>query len=165
MKEITKERTNIEKYTIYIAVDGTQFNFKEECERYENSAKGVLHGKFSRLIINNQYTEYSLFKCGCDDNTVVVVELPTEADVDTVLQTYYLDNPHYLSESYKALQTRLVDTLLQAYKEKDVVLFSYTCDNDLYFIDSRNNFIRKLNGFTKKKEESENEQLPNDVNE
>jgi hypothetical protein len=32
MKEGIKERTNVEKYTVYEAVDGTQFTFKEDCK-------------------------------------------------------------------------------------------------------------------------------------
>ena len=165
MKEITKERTNIEKYTVYEAVDGTQFDSQEECARYEKSAKGVLRGKLSRLIVNDQYNEWSLFKCGCEEDSIIAVGLPTEADVDTVLQTYYLDNPHCLSENYKAYNTHLIDVLLQAYKEKDIVLFGYNCDDELYLIDSRNNIIRRLEGLTKKKEEGENGQLSDDVKE
>jgi hypothetical protein len=32
MKEITRER--VQKYTVYQAIDGTEFDFKEDCEAY-----------------------------------------------------------------------------------------------------------------------------------
>lgn len=165
MKEIIKERTSVEKYTVYEAVDGTQFDYREDCEKYENSAKGVLRGKLSRLIVNDQYGEYSLFKCGCYDGTIIAVKLPTEADVDIVLQAYYLDNPYILTENNNACRTYLIDTLLQAYKEKDIVLFGFNCNDGLYLIDSRSNIIKRLVELTKKKEKSENEQLSDDVKE
>jgi hypothetical protein len=38
MKEVIKERTKVEKYIVYEAVDGTEFDFKEDCESYDNSA-------------------------------------------------------------------------------------------------------------------------------
>ena len=40
MKEITKEVKNT--YTVYQASDGTEFNSKEECKKYEDTAKCVL---------------------------------------------------------------------------------------------------------------------------
>ena len=38
MKEVTKERKSL--YTVFEAVDGTEFYTKEECAVYEASAKG-----------------------------------------------------------------------------------------------------------------------------
>ena len=38
MKEITKERTITEKYTLYEAFDGQEFADKKECQKYEESA-------------------------------------------------------------------------------------------------------------------------------
>lgn len=35
MKEITKERTKVEKYVVYQAVDSTEFNSMEECEHLD----------------------------------------------------------------------------------------------------------------------------------
>ena len=49
MKEITKER--VQKYTVYEALDGTEFNDKAECEKYDESAKGVLMARIAKLIV------------------------------------------------------------------------------------------------------------------
>ena len=51
MRTEQRERTVIEKYNVYIAKDGTEFAFKDECERYEKKLNGELkecprcHGK------------------------------------------------------------------------------------------------------------------------
>ena len=49
MKKLEKDL--ITKYTVFQAVDGTEFSQKEECEKYEESALGVLRGKIKRLTI------------------------------------------------------------------------------------------------------------------
>ena len=50
MKEI-KETKTIEEVTGYEAFDGQVFKEKEECEKYERSAKGVLKKQFMGLVI------------------------------------------------------------------------------------------------------------------
>ena len=50
MKEITKEKST--SYTVYQAVDGTEFLEKEQCKLYEQSAIGVLLAKLSNISIN-----------------------------------------------------------------------------------------------------------------
>lgn len=51
MKEITKERTHVEKYTVYQASDGAEFINYEECKKYEDSALGVARGNIAKLVV------------------------------------------------------------------------------------------------------------------
>ena len=150
MKEVTKEHTKVEKYVVYQAVDGTEFNSKEDCEAYDSSAKGVLRGKLKALTVNDEYNGWDLMG-GNEDNPIIAVKIPTEADIDIVLQNYYLDQPWILNNSPVHLE-KVKNAVNQAYKEGDIVLFGINCDDELYFIDTRNNIINRLNNLDKKEE-------------
>ena len=153
MKEVTKERTKVEKYIVYQAVDGTEFNTREDCQAYDDSAKGVLRGKLKELIVNGKYNGWDLMG-GNEDNAIIAVKVSTEADIDIVLQNYYLDQPWILDDCHKASRSELILAVNQAYREQDVILFGINCDNDLYFIDTRNNIIDRLNKLDKKEVEN-----------
>jgi len=153
MKEITKERTKVEKYIVYQAIDGTEFDFKEDCEAYDNSAKGVLRGKLKALIVNAEYNGWDLMG-GNEDNTIIAVKVPTEVDIDVILQNYYLDQPWILREENQNRKANLILKVNQAYREQDVILFGLNCDDDLYLIDTRNNIIDRLNKLDKKEAEN-----------
>lgn len=154
MKEIIKERTKVEKYTVYQAVDGTEFDFKEDCERYDNSAQGVLRGKLRPLIVNDEWNGWDLMG-GNEDNQVIAVAAPHESDIDIILQNYYCDHPWILQDSNVARKEKLVAAVNQAYKDQDIILFGINCDGNLYLIDTRYNIIKRLEDLTKKKEEKE----------
>ena len=132
MKEVTKEK--VQKYTVYQAVDGTEFNDIKECKQYEESALGVLRGKLKPLIVNDQYTCWALLG-GYEDHKCLAIKMNTEQDINIVLQNYYLDNPWLLKDIDKPFRDEVVQKLIQAYKEQDIVLFGLNCDDCLYFID------------------------------
>ena len=154
MKEITKERTVTEMYTVYQAVDGTEFNTIEECQKYDNSARGILRGKLKNLIVNDKYNGWDLMG-GYEDNSVIAVKVPTDADIDIVLQNYYLDHPWILNDDREECRNKLIFAVHQAYIEQDVILFGINCDENLYLIDTRNNIINRLNNLDKKEETNE----------
>ena len=146
MKEITKEHKTT--YTVYQAVDGTEFNTKEECEQYENSARGVLRGKLKSLTVNDIWNGWDLMG-GNDDHQIIAVKVPDDHSIDIILQNYYLDQPWILRESNICRRENFVNVVHQAYKEQDVVLFGINCEGELYFIDTRNNIINRLNALDK----------------
>lgn len=148
MKEITLERTKVEKYTVYEAVDGTQFDSKKDCESYDNSAKGVLRGKLKALIVNDKYNGWELM--GGEENTIIAIKVPTEADIDVVLQNYYFDQPWILNGCREEDRCKFILAVNQAYREQDVILFGTNCDGNLYFIDTRHNIVNRLNNLDKK---------------
>lgn len=82
MKEIKKEikKEIIETITIYQAADGTEFNNPEECNKYENSAAGMLICKvddFSLGEVSNGMDE--------SDENIYKLVIPSEQEhIDTL---------------------------------------------------------------------------------
>ena len=145
MKERIKEtrREIVETHTYYEATDGTVFNSQEECRKYENSAFGVLRGRVSTLIVGKKANAWDLMG-GYDDNVVVAVAMSKEEDVNTVLQMLYLESPHLMDEAYESRRKKMEATIFKAYEEKDVILLGINCEDEYYFINSRNNIVNKL---------------------
>ena len=126
MKIIKKEYINyIEEYE---AVDGTIFNSKEECIKYENSAAAVLKSRYKKLVIK-ETDEWNLFKFGSEDEFIDVIKLHSEKDIDLVLQLNCLYNSH--------LKDDLIDKhrklLEKAYNENTLVFISKGNEYDTNF--------------------------------
>ena len=149
MKEVIKERTNVEKYKVYQASDGTEFMNYEECRKYEDSALGVIRGNVAKLIVGRTDDAWELMG-GNDDNSVIAVKMNCVADVDLVKQLFLLEHPYYNSDERKEAKQKKFDIIEDAYNNNDVVLFGINCDGDYYFINSRLNIISNLNSLDKK---------------
>lgn len=75
---------------VYVAVDGTEFDDKDECLKYEKSAEGVLLGRLAKMAITTQ-SECELFNgAGCDDNTSHIIIPKSEDEVATIQQAIHL---------------------------------------------------------------------------
>jgi len=83
MKEIKIEET-IYKYK-YEACDGTQFDDKEECIKYEKTMIGIIRGRLKEMCISEGSEEDFLF-CGSCDNDAWVCVPKNEGDVNTLKQ-------------------------------------------------------------------------------
>ena len=154
MKEVIKERTNVEKYKVYQASDGTEFINHEECRKYEDSALGVIRGNVAKLVVGRSNDAWELMG-GNDDNSVVAIKMNSEADVDLVKQLFLIEHPYYnedIRELAKQEKFNIIDT---AYNKGDVILFGINCDGDYYFINSRQNIIDNLNNLAEKKDTQE----------
>ena len=151
MKEVIKERTNVEKYKVYQAPDGTEFMNYEECRKYEDSALGVVRGNVAKLIVGRTDDAWELMG-GNDDSSVIAIKMNCAADVDLVKQLFLLEHPYYDETERKELKQKKFDIIDTAYNEGDVVLFGINCDGDYYFINSRQNIIDNLNNLTEKKD-------------
>ena len=149
MKEVIKERTNVEKYKVYQASDGTEFMNYEECRKYEDSALGVVRGNVAKLIVGRTDDAWELMG-GNDDNSVIAIKMNYAADVDLVKQLFLLEHPYYNETERKELKQKKFDIIEDAYNNNDVVLFGINCDGDYYFINSRLNIISNLNSLDKK---------------
>lgn len=86
MKEVTAP-----KIVGYESTDGTFFSNKEECEKYEKSALGVLRGRIEEIAIERT-SEYGLFEMGSDDCEVFVVIPKSKEDIDLINQYAVLIN-------------------------------------------------------------------------
>lgn len=73
------------------AIDGTFFENKEECKKYEDSAKTVILAKYNKLVVKSG-SEEELFYIGCGDNTVDIVKISKYSDIDVILQLHTLIN-------------------------------------------------------------------------
>lgn len=123
MKEIYIEK--ITKELKYESIDGNVFNSKEECIKYEESAKGVLLGKYKKYIIKENISENDLLPCGSEDYGYDIVKVE---DADLIKQIYYLFNPKCSGE-YVNKQMEKIDL---AAKTSDYLLIGrgddYTCN-------------------------------------
>lgn len=149
MKEIEKEIIRKEYIYQYESFDGELFDTKEECEKYEKSAEGVLKLKFQDLIVAKE-DAWDLMR-GYEDNYVIGVKLTKEEDKDTILQLYLFLNPYLLDENdnYKKYLEEYRSYIDEVYENKDILLMGINCEGDYYFIGPRNKFVEKLKNFGK----------------
>lgn len=154
MKRVDEKRTIVDTLIYYDAVDGTRFTSEEECKKYEESARGVLSGRFTKLIVGS-CNEWELLR-GDDNNEVVAIKLNSREDADTVLQLYYLDNPYLLREdqddTYKKYRERYENLVAQALEDNDILLMGKNYEGDLYFLDTKSAILDRLNNIGKEKE-------------
>lgn len=81
----TTEQTRTEIITSYVAADGTEFNSREACEKYEQSYLCAIMSKIKAITIK-ETSEYGLFEAGSDDHTCYVVIPKTPQDITNILQ-------------------------------------------------------------------------------
>lgn len=86
MKEIKNTRT-IEEIVGYEAVDGTRFDSKEECEKYDKTAKAVIVSEFKKRIVRDmevsdftKYGEIPFTECG-EEWYVAHVKIKNQEDL------------------------------------------------------------------------------------
>lgn len=128
MKEINvKQEVFVTKYE---AMDGKQFSSKEECQKYEDSAMCVMRSRYNELMVTDCVSEWSLFRCGCDDNEIHIIKLNSESDIDTVLQYYLLW--HRLNSSYDLTPQKA--KLEKALTRDGLVMIGTGYENDNFFI-------------------------------
>lgn len=80
IKEVIETKT----YELYIASDGTEFTNKEECKRYEDTAKCVLLSKYKNWVIKST-NELEIFDAGCEESYIDIIRV-SEDKIDTILQ-------------------------------------------------------------------------------
>lgn len=143
MKEIKQEHI-VKTYDIYYeAADGTRFTSREECKKYEESAKGVLKSKFMKLVVYSG-NEEDILGAGSSDSILYGVKLNKEKDKDIVLQLYILDHPYITEEEHKRWLNRAKDLIELAYKEKDILLVEENYEGSLYIFDCCKNIVDRL---------------------
>lgn len=94
MKEIIKSKTD--NVLVYQALDGTEFKSKEECTKYEESAKCVLFYKYNKLVVKS-VCEETIFKTGCCDDIIDIVKInaqsdKAQSDIDLIMQIFFYFN-------------------------------------------------------------------------
>lgn len=132
MKTVKEEKT----YTVevYEAIDGTRFPDKAECEKYEESAKCLLLSKYNKLVIKREI-ERDIFGCGSEDDYVDIVKILCKEDIDVIMQTLGVINPHMLKEGYKERYDKYQDILEKACSEDDLVFILRGYNNGCFWIE------------------------------
>lgn len=144
MKEVTKEK--VQKYIVYEALDGTEFNDKAECQKYEESAKGVIRARIAKLTVGKA-TAWDLL-AGSDDNEVVGIKMQNGRDLEYVKQFFMMECSWYGEVRTK----EIFDVIEKAYDDNDIVLFGINCDGDYYWINALQNIVNNLMSFGKEKD-------------
>lgn len=128
MKEITKEKKST--YTVYQAVDGTEFNSKEECQKYEDTAKCLLLTKYKPLV-KRTVSEYDIFNTGSDEYMIDILQcLSSESDIDILIQLnrLYYSGRRLDDDFYDNIRSKLEKCL----KNRDVILIGRGTEYDGY---------------------------------
>ena len=155
MKEIKTERTVYDIH--YEAVDGTIFYNKEECEKYDDTARAVLRAKLKKLIVK-EGDEYLFFGVGCKDSLVYAVKMETEDDMNAIKQLWTLDHTSISkSERYSEWESKAFTKIETAYAEMDVLFVGEDCEGCIYIINTRANIIEDLQNIDKKQDDTERE--------
>lgn len=108
-REIVKKET----YEIYIASDGTTFKDKEECKRYEDTAKCVLLSKYKNWVIKST-NEWEIFGAGCEESYIDIIRV-SEDKIDTILQLTKLlgyTNEEHLQKDRARLESFIGELVL-----------------------------------------------------
>ena len=149
MKEIKKEKIITQTYSEYEAIDGTIFTDKEECQKYDESALGVLNYKVSLLEVGKEDMYCWDLCCGYEDNKCFALKPELPEDKDTILQWYLGHQHHLLNDSYKDCVNKIASKIQCALNEGDIIFFGVNCDDEPYIMNTRNNIIRNLENFDK----------------
>lgn len=141
MKEIQKEIS--QHVTVYEAIDGTEFTSKEECKKYEESAKCVLMTKYNKLVVKT-CSEYDLFDCiGSEDETVDIIKINNLSDIDTILKLIALYYPSAAKDT-EWMQKR-EDRLTDAYNSNSLVVIGRGYESDGFYLSfTFNEIIKKI---------------------
>lgn len=132
MKEVVIEK--IVKETQYEAIDGTIFEDREECIKYENTARALVLSRYNKLVLK-RLSEAELLGNGSDDGEMEIISINNSEDIKTVMQLLGLENPHLLNKAQQDRYTKCMETLEYALKNDDVVFIYRGYGNDNFYID------------------------------
>lgn len=142
MKEVKKEEISY-KY-VYVAEDGTEFRDRNECEKYENSAKGVLLAKYKDLVLKTA-VEFDIVGAGCEEYDVDVVKVSNEQDADLIMQLALLFNPYLRDEGQEEYLNKTKNLIYSAINDGDYLVIGrgYNGDNDNFAVEHSKSSLHK----------------------
>lgn len=139
MKEVQKEIK--QHITVYEAVDGAEFKSKEECKKYEESAKCVLIAKYNKLVVKTG-SESDIFEgIGSEDETINIVKINNASDIDIILKLIALHYPS-VAKNPEWLQKR-ESRLTDAYNSNSLVIIGRGYEGDCFYLSTTFNEIEK----------------------
>lgn len=142
MREINQEvKTYVKKY---VAIDGTEFNDREECIKYENSAKVILKSKFLKLVVKETDAWNLLY--GNQDTIVYYIQFREEKDIDTLIQ-YMCMVDGWLANVSQSEIDKLYEQARKAFNNAEPLLVSEDCDGTLYILDPLSVIVSNLSNY------------------
>lgn len=127
-KIIIEQKSN---KVMYKTIDGEQFNNEQTAIDYENTYKCLLNYKYKSLN-PQEVSEYEFSRCGCDDNSIELVQINKPEDIDTILtMSIYIeveDNKERLDKIKAICERSLKD------KTKIAIWRGYEHDKDRFHV-------------------------------
>ena len=154
MKTIQKERVKKEYYDVYVAEDGTEFRDKEECMKYDESARCVLNSVLRKIMVKSS-VEDAILGFGSCDITVEVYKPKDENDKRLLMQMYLLVNDYLKDEQYKDQIDRASSLIDRAINEDDYIIVGKGYDDTYFwFYGTRNSMKVMLDKFCTPKDDN-----------
>ena len=85
MKKEEKKVVRESYVTTFVAIDGTEFNSQQDCEKYEKSVECSIRVRLNDITIRRTNQE-TAFLCGNEDCECQIVRPRNAADIDTINQ-------------------------------------------------------------------------------
>lgn len=143
MKEHKIEKTKVEVTYEYEAMDGIVFKSKEECRKYEESAKMVVYSKYQPLVISRK-SDYEIYNTGSEEYEIDIIKMHDSEDIEILLQLYSLYHPSRNEKD--VLQER--NRLNEWFSNNEIVFVGRGCKYDNYdcfeFIGTMNSAINHI---------------------
>lgn len=140
MKIIEVEKTV--KETFYEAIDGKTFKTKDECIKYENTAKCVIEHKY-KILNPIQITEFDLFGVGSEEGCIDIIRITHDRDKEIILQkcALYNNNKETLEKYSKILDNTLINDRILCYSGSDYNDYFYVMCNYTDYIKNLNSKV------------------------
>lgn len=134
-----KETREVVVRTEYIAMDGTVFKDRGECEKYESTCKCVIMSGYKQLV-KGSITEYELFEVGCEDFYYDLVEIKNESDREIVNKAL-----KYGWEKAKLITDEEIGKIIMVAREYDNNLTGYHTSIDKLLNRMKEKYEKELN--------------------
>lgn len=153
MEIISREKVEKKYFNVYVANDGTEFSDRDQCEKYEESAMGVLMSKIKPLMVREITTE-DIHGYGSSDETVQIFKVESQEDADALLQTYFLTHD-IKKDCTESWVIRAKDLIQRALNDKEMLFVSRGYEMDSFWIiGTQASMKESIDSICKKKEEN-----------
>lgn len=137
MKEIKINEVN--STFKYQAIDGEVFDDKEQCKKYEASALCLIKSRIIKCKVGTPHDAWKLMG-GYDDHLVQGYRVTTEREADYFIQ-WIFSMSGWWSEEQKL---KFIEDIEKALATGDIILVGINCEDEPYYINTRQNIIDQL---------------------
>lgn len=138
---MTENKIEIKSYkTVYVSNDGKEFDDREECLKYEKTAKGVIFGDFKNIIDYSKKELTVINVCGSEEYTYHFIKLNTLDKVEILKRVASLA---CYNEEQKKNAFIEID---ECYKKKGIFIVGNPDweEDDYFFIGSAKDVLNRI---------------------